>query len=315
MKHPHLVSFAVYALLLAVPATGSAQAIAKSMGNLRWGMSDTEVKRVVKVKIADQYEAKLKKAKGASKSALEREVASKGKALDQSHVDFTGKSSRWDRTPIAGEFTYGADESMLTVNDGDSDNYYFFIDGRLWKWVKLYPASAFGGKNFNKFSGAISKRFGKGYKKEGELNAGTGKEYTWLEFLDRQNRLRAVDRTSDAGGYALVFEEMDTVRQLATLRPNAPRKSKPSRNVSDDDSEESHSPVATTKQPANKRSLFGSEQQEETDSDYESRKKQALADKREHQRRSFEREQEMKKGKALDSLQGVDDDDPLSGMN
>jgi hypothetical protein len=312
MKRAYLVSLAVQAVLLALPAVGDAQAIGKAMGNLRWGMSDTEVQRVVKTRLADQYGEKIKKAKGSAKAGLERELATKQKEVTSSHpFEFSGKSSRWDRTPIAGEFGYGTGESMLALNDGESENYYFFLDGRLWKWVKLYPSSQFGGKNFSKFSSAIQGKFGKGYKKESELN-GSSKKYTFLEFLDRQSRLRAVDRTADANQFALVFEEMSTVRQLASIRPQ-PKKA-PARLASAEDEEEivEKKPEKAEKQ---RRSVFGDDEKQETEQSYESRKNEMMAKKREQQRKAYEREQEQKKGKALDSLQEVEDDDPLAGVN
>jgi hypothetical protein len=310
MKRSYLVSIALQALLLAMPAVGSAQAIGKAMGNLRWGMSDTDVARVAKTRLAEQYAGKIKKAKGATKAGLERELASKQKAIG-GVFEFSGKKSRWDSSAVAGEFGYGTDESMLMVDDGESENYYFFLDGRLWKWVKLYPTSQFGGKSFSKFSGAIEKKFGKGYKKESELN-GSSKRYTFLEFLDRNSRLRAVDRSGDANKYSLVFEEMATVRQIAQLRPTS--KKAPARLATAEDEEEevAAKPEKTEKQ---RRSVFGEEQADENEDNYEARKGEMIAKKREQQRKAYEREQEMKKGKALDSLQGVDDDDPLAGMN
>jgi hypothetical protein len=314
MKRAYLVSLAVQAVLLALPAVGNAQAIGKAMGNLRWGMSDTEVQRVAKTRLTDQYGEKIKKAKGSTKAGLERELATKQKAIASSHVfEFSGKSSRWDRTPIAGEFGYGTGESMLVLNDGESENYYFFLDGQLWKWVKLYPSSQFGGKNFSKFSAAIQGKFGKGYKKESELN-GSSKKLTFLEFLDRQSRLRAVDRTSDANSYALVFEDMATVRQIASLRPQT--KKTPARlATADDEAEEEVVTKKPEKGEKQRRSVFGDEEKEETQESYEARKNDMMAKKREQQRKAYEREQEIKKGKELDSLQGVDDDDPLAGMN
>lgn len=310
MKRAYLITFALQACLLAMPAVGSAQAIGKAMGNLRWGMSDTEVQRVAKTRLTDQYAEKIKKAKGSAKAQLERELATKTKEISSAHpFEFSGKSSKWDRSPIAGEFGYGTDESMLTFNDGESENYYFFLEGRLWKWVKLYPSSQFGGKGFSKFSDAISGKFGKGYKKEAELN-GSAKKYTFLEYLDRNSRLRAVDRTSDANGFALVFEEMATVRQIASLRPQ-PKKA-PARLATADDEEEE---VAAAKPEKKERRSVFSEENDESEQDYESRKSEMVAKKREQQRKAYEREQEQKKGKALDSLQGVDDDDPLAGMN
>lgn len=309
MKRAYLVSLAVQVVLLAMPAVGNAQAIGKAMGNLRWGMSDTEVQRVAKTRLADHYGEKLKKAKGSSKAGLERELATKTKEVTSSRpFEFSGKSSRWDRTPIAGEFGYGTNESMLVLNDGESENYYFFLDGRLWKWVKLYPSSQFGGKSFGKFSTAIQGKFGKGYKKESELNGGS-KKYTFLEFLDRQNRLRAVDRTGDSNQYALVFEEMATVRQLSSIRPK-PKKAPARLAAAVEEKEE-----VVEKKPEKRRSVFGNNEKEETEQSYEARKNDMMAKKREQARKAYERAQEQKKGKALDSLQDVDDDDPLAGVN
>lgn len=322
MKHRCYLPALLFALSLALPATSSAQAIAKAMGNLRWGMSEVEVKRVVKARIADSYAKQMKKAKGAAKAALEKEMLSKQKAIDSGYFEFTGKSSRFDRSPIAGEFTYGNDEAVLAASDGDSESYYFFIGGNLWKWVKHYPASSFGGGNFGKFESAVNKRFGKSYKKTAAIYPTTDQSYTFLERLDRQSRLRAVDRTSDQGGYSLVFEEMDTVRSLSALRPNMPKMKRSARVAKaeeDDDSEPSSvSPVASkSDRPSSsgKRSVFASEQEDESEEDYEARKKQVLAEKKQQQERIYQRKEEIKKGKALDSLQGIDDDDPLAGMN
>jgi len=313
MKRLYLVSLAVQVVLLAMPAVGNAQAIGKAMGNLRWGMSDTDVSRIVKGRIAAQYGEKIKKAKGSEKASLERELSAKQKAVG-GVFEFSGKRSRWDNSPIAGEFGYGTDETMLMVDDGESENYYFFLEGRLWKWVKLYPTSNFGGKSFSKFSGAIEKKFGKGYKKESELN-GSSKKYTFLEFLDRNSRLRAVDRSDDANKYSLVFEEMATVRQIAQLRPTS--KKAPARLATADDEEEevAAKPEKAEKTEKQRRSVFGEDNADESEDNYEARKNEMIAKKREQQRKAYEREQEMKKGKALDSLQGVDDDDPLAGMN
>lgn len=126
-----VVSLAVAIAAPAAAAPAKANSIAGVMGNLRWGMNERDVKTALRPRIKD-------------KSALS--------ALESSYVEFTG-STRWDRTPVAEEYTSGNEESMLGYKDADgSENYYFFIGGQLWKWVKYYPASAFGGSDFEKFS-------------------------------------------------------------------------------------------------------------------------------------------------------------------
>src|SRR5262245_18419864 len=119
------------AALLGLPNLASANSsVAKALGNLRWGMSQNEVRSALKGKLKD-----------------------KARDFEKSLVEFDGGRTRWDTTPVAEEYTHGNEEAMLTFRDADgSDNYYFFISGELWKWVKLYPAASFGGSDFGKFT-------------------------------------------------------------------------------------------------------------------------------------------------------------------
>ena len=307
MKRAHagllLVSFA--AALLGLPAAAHANAIAKSLGNLRWGMSESDLK-----------------------------LALKGKTKNASFAEFDGSRSRWDSTPVAEEYTHGNDESMLSYKDGDgSENYYFFIGGELWKWVKYYPASSFGGRDFDGFAAKVRKRFGKGHEKEAEVNPGTGYRYKFLEYLDRSTRLRAVDKTERQGQYALVFESMDTVRSLSALRSNTIRRAQNKAAVAkapprEEETEEprtarakqssrssSATPSTFTLASSKKKSIFADEQQDgESNSDYEARKRRVQQQAQVVQRKQHERKEDAKKGKILDELAGVDDDDPISGM-
>jgi hypothetical protein len=112
----------------------------------------------------------------------------------------------------------------------------------------------------------------------------------------------------------LIFEEMDTVRSLASLRPNqAPAKrSAPSR---DEDYEE---PASTSRTEvaavAKRKSLFASEPQQETEAEYRARQRREASESRRVQEAMHDRKQEAKKGEALKTLEGLDDKDPLGGL-
>jgi hypothetical protein len=305
-------------LLVASPVFAKGSSIAKSMGNLRWGMSDLDVTTLLEAKLKEHYGPRLKRAKGAQLESLKREVKEKLRALEKGPVEFDGKRSSWDGSSVGDEYTHGNRESMLVFDDGDAKAYYFFMEGRLWKWVKTYPASAFGGSNFKKFEATLKKRFGNGHVKQGEYYRDMDQVYQWIEYLDRNTRLRAVDKTSNYGEYALVFEEMATVRDLAALRGNTTRKNK-TRKATSAPSEEprrAHAPATGTlsKSRKNQRSVFAEDRSTESDDEYEERKRRVLADKKAKQRRLYERKEDAKKGKVLDDLAGIDDSDPLSGM-
>lgn len=265
--------------------------IAKALGNVRWGMDSLALKSALKGK-------------------LDKEA---------SPVEFDGRAMRWDSSSIGEEYTHGNEESMFVVKSGESEDYFFLIGGELWKWVKVFPASSFGGRDFNRFASKIQGRFGKGYKKEGEVNPGSGQRYTFIEYLDRSTRLRAIDRTAAHGEYALVFESMETVRALSALRGNTIRRGGPKQSVASKRPERESEPVASTSAGAvnsakSRASIFSDERQDENAGEYAARKKRVLAERRDQQRRVHARGEESKKGKTLDELAGVDDDDPLAGM-
>jgi hypothetical protein len=298
---------------LAGRVSAEASKIAVSMGDLRWGLSESEVSSFVRRKLEERYNAQIQKTHDASKQAQLRSEMKRALA-DVRVTEFTGSSSRWDRSPIAGEFTYGNGESMLFAKDDTSENYYFFLSGRLWKWYKALDKGTFNHGDFKKFSESIENKFGKGRLKKGELAPGQG-EGQWLEFMDRNSRMRAADN-SKRGVFALIFEEMSTVRELASSRP-----SKPSRLAGASDDDESQIKSTVKSQPSGgddrqvakastKRSVFGNERHEETESEYQSRKQKAS----DHQVRAHERKEEQKKGEVLKQLDAVNDADPLGGL-
>ena len=293
-------------LLVGLPtlADASMSAVSKSMGDLRWGMSEYEVQRFLKRKIKED----ARKARGMAKRALERAAGQ----IDDGLVQFNGRS-RYDRGPIADQFTHGNQESMLVYEDGESKNYYFFIQGRLWKWVKAYPSRAFGGSNFKRFEKLVGKKFGRGHVKTEELYRGTGDELRFIEFRTRNTRLRAVDKTGDHGQYALVFEDMGTVRDLSALRTNVDRRQRARDRATARRSAapKKSAPRAT---PSKFKNVVDDDNSDETRAEYLARRKRVVAAEKAKQRAIHERRSDRKKGKALDALAGIEDDDPLSGF-
>jgi hypothetical protein len=300
---------------LANQAAAGGSKIANAMGDLRWGMSERDVIRFAKRAIGEHYAAQMKKAKGGKQAKLEEEMKRAQAEVEKSRVEFQGSKSRWDSSPVAGEFNYGDDESMLVAKLGDGQSYYFFRDGQLWKWYKAIDASNVNG-GFKKFSNSVEGSFGKGRAKKGEPNPGQG-EMQWVEYIDRNSRLRATDN-SKRGVYALIFEDMSVVRELASLRP-----AKPSRLAGGDDEEEA-APVKPAKsivgsdseiaRAQTKRSIFANEQREETEADYQARKDRERNEQRSRQEAAHKRKQDAKQGEVLKQLDGINDSDPLGGL-
>lgn len=201
-------------------AAPQSAAIAEALGDLRWGMEPRQVHQHFRGVIEEQYRQRLTKAPGTiEEDRIRREQSDAIRRLRESYVRFQGTRTGWDLSFLQGEFTHGNRESMLVYRDGNSQNFYFFIGGRLWKWFKAFDAAVFHGQSFDQFAGAIQGRFGQARERNGHLVEG-GPEHHWLEWQDQNTRLRAVDQTRFYGFYCLVFEDKSVLNRIDELRAN-----------------------------------------------------------------------------------------------
>jgi hypothetical protein len=194
--------------------------ISKSMGDLKWGISKDELQKSLIDKVKEHYKPLVAKTRDAvEEDRLRQAATSEMKRIKDSFVEFKGTSTGWDVSFLKGEFTHGNDESMLVMRDQNSQNFYFFMNGKLWKWYKAFDAEVFPADSFATFAGSVQRRFGPAKEARGELIPGSGERH-WLEWQDDGSRLRAVDQTDFYGFYCLVFEQKSTVANLAQLRTN-----------------------------------------------------------------------------------------------
>lgn len=190
--------------------------IAQSMGKLRWGMSREQVLEHFTSGIKDKYKPLIAKATSAlEEDKLRANMRDELARIRTSIIEFDGDKTGADVSFLRGEFTHKNGESMLKVSENNSDNYYFFIQDKLWKWYKAFDADVFEGKSFDQFADAIQGRYGKAQHRTEKTSAG---RHDSLEWQDQATRLRAVDNKTFYGFYCLVFEDKDTLRQLAHLR-------------------------------------------------------------------------------------------------
>jgi hypothetical protein len=200
--------------------TPHSAAIAPALGELHWGMTNREVYEHFAKQIREKYRPRLAKATDAiSEDRLRHERDQELGRVRRSYVRFRGQTTGWDVSFLRDEFTHGNNESMLVYRDGNSQNFYFFINDRLWKWYKAFDTSVFAGQTFEQFTGALEGRFGNSVQRQGRMTD-RGQEKRWLEWQDRSTRLRAIDENRFYGFYCLVFEDKDTLQNLDNLRRN-----------------------------------------------------------------------------------------------
>ena len=204
-------------------------AIAQSMSELHWGMTRDEVYGHYVKQIRGRFRDRIAKAPGlVEEDRYRHDEAEEIQAIRRSYVRFNGQTTGWDVSFLRDEFTHGNGESMLVVRDSNSQNFYFFINNRLWKWYKAFNADVFAGQTFDQFTGALQTRFGEAARRQGRLTQ-RAEEKQWLEWQDATTRLRAIDENRFYGFYCLVFDEKATLANLDRLRTHT-------RQVRDSDS-------------------------------------------------------------------------------
>jgi len=207
--------------------------VAMKKANVKWGMSRREVTKALVKQVKDHYTPIINKISNpVEEDRVRNEANDEIKAIKKSYVEFNGKTTGWDVSFLREEFTHNNDEALMVVRDKNSQNFYFFMGGRLWKWYKAFDASVFKAGSFKQFAGAVQRKFGDAVMREGEAGSGKGSR-RWLQWQDKMSRLRAIDETEFYGFYCLVFDEKQTLGNLAQLRRNDDRRKNSKHSVVD----------------------------------------------------------------------------------
>jgi hypothetical protein len=198
----------------------SPSALEQSMGDIQWGWSPKQVYRQLKKEIEESYREPISKTTDAiEEDRLRYQMAEETREIRDSYLEFDGTPSAYDSGYLKGEFTHRNGESLLRVRTENTQDFFFFINDRLWKRYRAFDASVFEGASFADFGSALQKRYGKAKTKSGVRNPGTPSTQ-WLEWNQPGVLARAVDNNEFYGFYCLILEDPKTVSQLGKLRKN-----------------------------------------------------------------------------------------------
>ena len=205
------------------------QAIAKALGALQWGMSKADLIKLLKAQVRAEFEQRIKVERDIMRQdALYQEAQERVRRVSENFVAFDGQKTGWDVSPIGSEFTHGNRESMLVVAGKGSRDMYFFMQGKLWKWIReLSPETG-----AEDALDAMRERFGAG-KPQRERRNEANATYPGTTWSDGTTQVTALLRGSDA---CLIFEEVHTLEQLAVLRHHVQPKAANTRAASAVDS-------------------------------------------------------------------------------
>ncbi len=226
----------------------SPSALEQSMGEIQWGWTPKQVYRHLKKNIEASYQEPISKTTDAiEEDRLRHKMAEEAHQIRDSYFEFDGTPSAYDSGYLKGEFTHRNGESLLRVRTKNTQDYFFFINDRLWKRYRAFNASVFQGASFAEFGSALQQRYGKAKKKSVALEPGGGPAQ-WYEWRESRVLARAVDNNEFYGFYCLILEDPKTVARLDKLRKNKPESAEPNRTlvdmVADESNEDQHADIA-----------------------------------------------------------------------
>jgi hypothetical protein len=194
---------------------------------IRWGMSHADVTDTYN-KVGGlfdrEYAPQLRLLQpGVQQQQLEADRDTRKTNLERSLTKFVGDApTGYDVTPLHGEYTYKNDESVQRLFKDGKTRYFFYIRDRLWKVYDEVPLKE-GGKLGASYQDAITK-LNAVLSVAGRIRAANqaqGLERTEVDWQDRTDHLRAIDRANEHL-VGLVVEDKSTLQNLSALRSNKP---------------------------------------------------------------------------------------------
>ena len=205
-----------------IASNKGSSALVQSMGEIQWGWTPKQVYRQLKKNIEASYQEPISKTTDAiEEDRLRHKMHEETSQIRDSYFEFDGTPSAYDSGYLKGEFTHKNGESLLRVRAKNQQDYFFFINDRLWKRYRAFDASVFEGASFTQFGDALQQRYGKAKQRAGVLAPG-GEETRWYEWSEPSVLARAVDNNEFYGFYCLILEDPKTVARLDQLRRNKP---------------------------------------------------------------------------------------------
>lgn len=205
---------------LGFASTRSPSALEASMGEIQWGWTPKQVYRHLKTGIEASYQESIAKTTDAiEEDRIRHKMQEEIRQIRDSFFEFDGTATAYDSGYLKGEFTHKNGESLLRVRTKSTQDYFFFINDKLWKRYRAFDASVFEGASFDQFGAALQQRYGKAKKKTGALHPG-GTPKRWYEWREPRVLAKAVDNNEFYGFYCLILEDPKTVARLGELRKN-----------------------------------------------------------------------------------------------
>ena len=201
----------VFGLLLALTAVAQAddakapapkKGVSAILKTLDWGVSSIAVFEALEAEVDAQYADRLKQADTLIIDKMMRRRRAEKKAIRKAYVRFDGRTSGYEASLIADDFSANNGEAMVRVDDGPAQRYYFFKDEQLYKVLVVYSTAVARQTKFPAFVSKAAGKYGKPVKTINDKAADNA--LTGAIWRDDMTELRVHDR-SLYGTYTMAF--------------------------------------------------------------------------------------------------------------
>lgn len=206
-------------------APANARAVGELAGKFKWGMSPTDVIKVIDDGIKAKYVELQKKEPDVYKQdQLRKDEADEIQKVKDSYVKFDGSSpaeKAWATSLIQQEFAPRNDEAMVTMWEPNQRRFLFFWHDRLYKQYIAFNSEhpVFAGKSFDDFAKIIQNRYGQAEMKFAQKRTSDDMTLHHLEWpASGEYQLWAIDQSDFYGNFCLVLFNPATAKQVEAAR-------------------------------------------------------------------------------------------------
>jgi hypothetical protein len=199
-----------------------ARALGELMGPYKFGMSSSDVLKVLAKEIDKKYADRIKASEDVYKQdQLRRERQGELDRIKKTRVEFKGEKTGWDVSIIDDQFGHNTGESMMVYWENepgsgkDQRRFFFFHEGQLYKMFIAMNSGMLKGeqRTFGYFQNIMEARYGKG-----RVVPEQGKTSAYIDWRSRDHHLRAIDKLEFHGSFCLMLADPSVEARVEELR-------------------------------------------------------------------------------------------------
>jgi hypothetical protein len=173
------------------------------MKDLKWGIGHQAVFAYLDKGIKAKYDRLVDQNNDDLKiDQLRKKQRAESKFLRKNYVTFTGQRTGYEVSVVQNDFAHNNSETMLKVDEGLRQRYYFFRYDRLWKVMVIYSSDSIEG-GFKSFVKQVRNKYGKPKKKNWVTPYGGSRHLVEVIWHDDKTHMFLEDKSAFYSRYVM----------------------------------------------------------------------------------------------------------------